>query len=268
MLSTQKTRLTAILAGCLFLAVLIFASIVAVEHYEPTQWQAEQDAKNQGEAKAIDILGSERVAYYTKILAIFTGVLSGFGLLQIYFLIRADSATATALAASTKQAEIANKQYIASNRPRLRVRKIEIDRPVSGNMIRVRYEVVNVGGTNAHIIDNQITIRIDDMPYGWLMYHGGKREVIGARQFHFADEVRRGEALIATEEIIMFDPNWGFDAGAWWRNRLYVIGIIRYTDDNGVTRRTGFYRVATEDPNRFVIAPLERTTLQDHEYED
>ena len=86
MLSPTKARLRAFIMGGLFIAAIIFGATFAVEHYEPTKWQAEQEAQNQGEAKASDILASERVAYYTEILAIFTAVLSGFGLLQIYFL--------------------------------------------------------------------------------------------------------------------------------------------------------------------------------------
>jgi hypothetical protein len=61
---------------------------------------------------------------------------------------------------------------------------------------------------------------------------------------------------MATEEIIVFDPNWGFDAQMpWWETRLFSIGMVRYTDDNGVMRRTAFYRRATDDPNRFEFVP-------------
>jgi hypothetical protein len=204
MLSPTKARLAAFFLGALFLSAIIFGATFTVEHYEPTKWQAEQEAKNQGEAKASDIPASERVAYYTEILAIFTAVLSGFWLLQIYFLIRADSATAKALISSTQQAEIANKQYIASNRPKLRIRKIELDPPEVGKMLKVRYEVVNVGGTNAKIIDNYVTIRIRYMPNTWVMYHGGAGEVTATRQFRFADDLRQGEALIAEGEILPY----------------------------------------------------------------
>ncbi len=105
MLKSSTSRLMILVAGVLFLTLFIVGSILAVEYYEPTQWHAEQEAKNQTEAKAIDILASERVAYYTKVLAIFTGVLSGFGFLQIGFLIRADKITRKSANAAQMAAE-------------------------------------------------------------------------------------------------------------------------------------------------------------------
>jgi hypothetical protein len=182
---------------------------------------------------------------------------------------QAHRAAAKALVASTQQAEIANKQYIASNRPKLRVRRIEIYRPVAGQMIKVRYEVVNVGGTNAKIIDNDITIRIRNMPNGWVLYHGGAGELTARRQFHFADDLRQGEALIAEGEIVAFNPDWGFNAASsWWNDNLCVIGMIRYIDGNGVIRRTAFYRIASHDLNRFEFMPFSEAQKSDLEYED
>jgi hypothetical protein len=93
----------------LALALLIVAvgigAIAIVQHYEPSKREAVQEANNQGEAKAVDILSSERVAYYTKVLAIFTAVLSAFGLLQIGFLIRSDNIARIAADAAKLNAE-------------------------------------------------------------------------------------------------------------------------------------------------------------------
>lgn len=86
-----KNRITSWLIATAFIILLIFGSVFGFNYYEPTQQQAEQEAKEQSEAKAIEILASERVAYYTKVLAIFTGALAAFGILQIAFLIRAEN---------------------------------------------------------------------------------------------------------------------------------------------------------------------------------
>lgn len=49
--------------------------------------------------------------------------------------------------ASAKAVKLASAEFIASRRPKLRVRMVSIDRPVEGNLITVRYEVINVGDT-------------------------------------------------------------------------------------------------------------------------
>jgi hypothetical protein len=191
-------------------------------------------------------------------------VLALVSFMQGAFLWRADRTTAKALATAAKQTEIANKQYIASNRPILRIRLLSVSRPEVGELIPIRYEVINVGGTRARIVSNQVTVRLD-VPVG------GERKSFGAtRQFYFADFLAQGEALPAEGKVLRFQPEWGLDPQSnWFPDRLWISGVIRYMDDNGVLRRTGFFRVATHDLNRFTKPPgMEPTTSGDHEYED
>jgi hypothetical protein len=91
--------------------VILGASAVgyAVHRFEPQQWQANQEARNQTREEAAEILASERVAYYTWILAIFSGALAALSGVQIFFLIRADNRAAEA-------ADIANKQMLLTGR--------------------------------------------------------------------------------------------------------------------------------------------------------
>ena len=84
MLTLKRFAWGAALAALFFVAVVV--GLEVVEHYEPKKYDAIQEAKNKSEIDAINILASERVAYYTKVLAIFTGALTAFGLLQIFFL--------------------------------------------------------------------------------------------------------------------------------------------------------------------------------------
>jgi hypothetical protein len=146
---------------------------------------------------------------------------------------------------------------------------ISIDEPVLNKPIVVRYEVVNVGDTRATIVDNEVTIRVDPTDPA-RRYDNQPESVTRTRQFAFAEFVNQGEALPAVGEIANFDPAWGYrntDRG-WWNDRLFVIGMIRYMDDNGVLRRTVFYRVATLDRNRFEFMPFTEAEKADHEYED
>lgn len=91
-------------AATLAILVAIFgvSAVVAVNYFEPQQEQAEQAANNHRKIDTLNVLASERVAYYTKVLAIFTGTLAAFGVLQIWFLTRADN-TAREAADATKR---------------------------------------------------------------------------------------------------------------------------------------------------------------------
>jgi len=93
--------------SALFIVAAPIGAWVAVQYNEPSKQEAVQEANNQSEIKAVDILSSERVAYYTKVLAIFTAVLSAFGLLQIFFLIRADKNAKSAADAASLSARAA-----------------------------------------------------------------------------------------------------------------------------------------------------------------
>lgn len=104
----------------LLIAAVGIVAVTAVQYYEPSKRDAVQEANNQSEAKAVDILSSERVAYYTKVLAIFTGILSAFGLLQIWFVVRADrtaSVTAKAAKLSADAAVAIELPFIRVNAP-------------------------------------------------------------------------------------------------------------------------------------------------------
>lgn len=107
------------------LTALLIASIIAaylaVDYFEPKKQDAIQEAKNKSQIEAINILASERVAYYTKVLAIFTGALSAFGLLQIFFLIRADGTAATTAKAALRSARVAEDALLIGERPHMYV---------------------------------------------------------------------------------------------------------------------------------------------------
>jgi hypothetical protein len=235
-------------------------------------------------AEAQQLQAEVRLADYTFWLTIFTGLLAGVAAFQVYFLFRTDRTAAVTAEIARKQMaisgqqtdilerqkEILRQEFIATHRPRLRMRLLRIEKPELGKPIVVQYEVVNVGETNAQIVDNTVTIRIDG--FETPKYPGDPPKPAQfnfTRQIFFANDLRQGEALLARGEITNFDAAWGFNGiGEWWVNRLFVIGMIRYMDNNGVLRRTRFYRVATRDLNRFVYPEFEAATAADHEYED
>jgi len=247
--------------------VPLVVKITAPPHDDRIAAEDKQERKQQA-------VTEKDLADYTLYLVIATAILAGIAFAQaglfvwqLIYMRRGLQDTADAARSAAVQTELARKTYVASNRPQLRIRRLSIDKPVPGQMLTVRFEVINVGGTKATVISTEITIRITDMMAGWIMYHGGSRELERTRMIPFTREIQQGEALLAEGQVTNFDPNWGFGEG-WWDGRLFVIGVIRYMDDNGVTRLTAFYRKATQDKNRFVKPDFEPTTAADHEYED
>ena len=174
----------------------------------------------------------------------------------------------TAANAAAAEAELARKQYVASNRPKLRVRKVSVTEPTVGEPFVVRYEVVNLGGTKATILTNIVTLTIK--PVSVYEEEAGAKGISFSKFEMFANEIQQGESVLAQIEIANFDASlyWADCVPGWWADHLFVIGVIKYADENGVARRTAFYRVATENLNRFEVAKLSDGALADHEYED
>lgn len=186
-------------------------------------------------------------------------ILTAIGVWLLYNTLREAKNTSRDSAA---QAKIAHQTYISSNRPKLRMRLLRIEKPEIGKPIKVQYEVVNIGGTKAKIVSNEITMRKDY----WI--ENKRLTTSQTRQFHFVDELRQGEAMPAIGEVMVADPQWARENIAWWSSHFFIIGMIRYMDDNGVLRRTAFYRQGTSDFNRFIFPEFDTSTSLDHEYED
>ena len=105
-------KLVGPLALVIILAILAIGAVIAVELYEPQYATAVRAANDHSQHDALDILASERVAYYTKILALFTGGLAAFAIIQVGFLIRADNAAAKAASRSERAMIASQRAYI------------------------------------------------------------------------------------------------------------------------------------------------------------
>jgi hypothetical protein len=145
------------------------------EKHETTKHRAEQES--------IQDISAEAVAYYTKVLAWFTGVLAAVSIIQGIFLIKADktariSADAAKLAAESaekqmlitgRQVDIVEKQhgvgrlqFFAMHRPKLIVRKIRLNPWRHGDGMSVSYTIANVGRSDAIITEHRTIIGIEE----------------------------------------------------------------------------------------------------------
>lgn len=229
-----------IAASCALIFITVGAAVFAVKHYEPTKQHAEQEAKNQGEGKVIEILASERVAYYTKVLAIFTGVLAAVSFVQGIFLIRADN-TARLSAEALPRMERAY-VFLAEN-----VELDEINRDGIYVMAKVQYPFKNHGRTPAILKEIHVA-------------SGFWRSSLPTMAAAIGGAIPDGLVLSAGEESRQFgclmkttvtDWDEAKDGGGY----IAFFGRIIYTDVFGERHETGFCREYNFSRNRFVLAP-------------
>ncbi len=104
------------LASITLVLAAVIGAWVAVEYNAPTQGEAQAEAKDHGKREAVDILASERVAYYTKILAILTGGLGALGAIQLFFIYRSDDTARISANAAKRSADVAEATLRATQR--------------------------------------------------------------------------------------------------------------------------------------------------------
>ncbi len=145
-------------------------------------------------------------------------------------------------AAIKEQAEIARKTLDLSNRPRLRARSFFVTNweECGGDNIFVHFKAVNYGGSDAYIIDSNLTVwlahvsSIPDLPMLPPYDRIDQRNQIAASGKVF----RVGEPFYCSKpEPISEENNFAAVAGYL---RLYVIGYITYRGSVGNTYTTAF----------------------------
>ncbi len=185
---------------------------------------------------------AQREANATETIARFTVVLAIVGMVQGAFI--------------GWQLRLANKEFVASHRPVLKVRQLDLTM-FAGNPFRIRYMAVNTGASRATILEQNarfIYMRPGNFPEGVLLC---------APSTAVRQEIKIANGGFCLIDI--FDPESEEDNGMIQdirdgRRRLFVHGYIAYADDLGVIRRTGFYRWYNINNRRF-------SAVDDAEYE-
>jgi hypothetical protein len=158
------------LASVILVLVAVVSAWVAVEYYAPTQREAQTEAKDKSNREAVDILASERVAYYTKILAILTGSLGALGAVQLLFVYRADETARTSADAALKgavAAETAAQATVAGQRPWIKADFLILDSLswISDALVLpVKVTLTNVGNTPATNVMPWINFYVPNPP--------------------------------------------------------------------------------------------------------
>lgn len=236
---------SAIALAVLGLAFLTWASTSAAS-YEVCQ--AERHSSHPGkdnfsqeiayfavcEGVAIDANGELLTALATIIMAVFTGTL---------WLVTGKAVT------------LARQEFISTHRPRLRVRKLQIEAPEPDQPVVVTYELVNVGDTAA--IVSSISLFLRTIPN----YSGQTAQEWQGIAPNDANAIQGGEAFFARHVtgFLCRNPVQSFDES------LRIVAVIEYADGNGVMRHTAFRRICVRQGERFRYPdPIDPDT----EYED
>ncbi|MBN9547116.1 MAG: hypothetical protein J0I19_16750, partial [Alphaproteobacteria bacterium] len=140
---------------------------------------------------------SDPVAFYTLWLTFFTLALAVGGLFQSFLI--------------GQQIRLSRQEFVATQRPKIRVRKVSIDKPVEGEFITVRFDAFNVGSTRARMDKVEITVRIAEMPIAYIFYANGKREITETGEVKLnARGVMPGDTLQVSGKVVTFAREWAF----------------------------------------------------------
>lgn len=205
-------------------------------------------------------LGSWITEHATVISAVVSAIAAA---VIAWFTVSLARATTGMLTATSEQSrltkesiELANKEFIASHRPRLRVRRIKAHLQ-DDDPLRISYVVVNVGETRAAMERHEVWLHV--VPSGTDERPLQEKILVETLQ------LERGEfhPFITTEKTdIKYNTLWGIHPEGRG-GTFQVRGIIEYNDDNGVMRRTAFLR--TYDPKLGRFRPSDDP---EEEYED
>lgn len=157
-----------------------------------------------------------------------------------------------------KQATVAHQTYIATHRAILRARRFRITLMQAGRPIKVEFETINTGATDADVTGRVVLVPILDAP--------GAVFGLPTLPLEFViqtDKLKGGETMThvhVDDSPVCDDAVAAVNAGTRF---LHVIGRIAYTDDNGHPRETGFFRCYDVELRRF-----RNVDDPDYEYED
>jgi hypothetical protein len=164
-----------------------------------------------------------------------------------------------------KSINLVREAFISSNRPRIRVRLLNMKISDGSEPIVIGFTLANIGDIPARIAKIETTFTL--------------KAVIKVASDNFedfewtgvsepSDTIAAGASHTLSEKVpLNYDPKWGIPF-QYLGLKTVIKGKISYRDERGVMRTTAFYRMGTDDPNKFAFAELNEAQRRDLEYED
>ncbi len=161
-----------------------------------------------------------------------------------------------------RQQILADRQHILTHRPHLVVRNVRAIEADPGNPIKIEFEVINIGTSDAFIIASSFEIR-SLAPIG--TYDNKPPPIVGDPPRNFLGASRLTVNAVWREFPYESGTRWTEDDFHGYvspRQGIFFGGKILYQDGNGENRRLGVFRRLDTATRRFL--PL---TAQDADYE-
>jgi hypothetical protein len=190
-----------------------------------------------------------RLAVYTEWLTVFTAVLA-VGTLGLFWI-------------AIKQGKQIEKEFLATHRPRLILRRVTLDPSSDAHCPpNLRVEIANTGESEGIISRLAVVVGAHERLYPWSILETLERTEIEAARNH---ALRSGDSYVvvvyADEALTRLYFDNRMDPGHF---EVYCIGYVEYRDRvGGSVRRTGFIRRGPFDGQYF-----ESVNLPDFEYAD
>lgn len=211
------------IAGTLFVASMSLS--VPVPPRE--QYQCQQEAKTYGEGKPANCPTSETiwqktlkdpVAYYTAWLTAFTLVLAAVGIVQSLL--------------TNQQIKLARNEFLASHRPKIRVRSVGYDEKLTdAEYLVLKFTCVNIGDSPCEIIEVRYGLHAAIKPG-----EPTQKEKLKNIPLHAPVTLGPGEPTAFSTHLMKGDEitNLTFE--------FDFFGYVAYVDQLGIRRFMGFWR--------------------------
>jgi len=264
--SIQKAATIIALVVCL--AVAVVGEVWEPTHAPQSPHQNSAAQQNQQSAESAQERPEEVIARYNRYLAYFTAILAmatiglGFGTICQIRLARAD--------------------FIATHRPKIRIRRVVFKRANTfqsaaiGTTFEGIMEVANIGSSRAIIKESDCRVLRTDRPLSLSDPYDieEKPQEFAARAIEPGSAIRVNfeSAINITKNTTGVFENTSADniisdiavvSDSRTKLKIYVLGWVRYADENHIVRKTAFCRLYRESEGRFV-----RVYDRDFEYED
>jgi hypothetical protein len=147
-----------------------------------------------------------------------------------------------------KSVDLANKEFIAAHRPRLRLQRVSNINLWGGSSARAILEVANVGDSDARIVEVGVDLFPRSGNPGDFPYNAQPRQVdtivIAAGKIAHVD-VRGGRAISDNDLGRINDGTL----------QLCLLAAINYLDGSDIPRTVSAFRIYAPGKQRFLLAP-------------
>lgn len=157
-----------------------------------------------------------------------------------------------------KSIDLGREEFIAAYPPKLRIHSIVLhDSSVIDGKSKITFDITNVGGNNAHIVERNITFaKLDTRPNS-PPYSGDNPEL------SIKISLERGRSagqFLPVDQKIIENIHRLQSAGQADASDYYILGYIDYLDDFNFSGRSAFCR-------RYNIKTKSFTKIEDESYE-